>query len=144
MENKIKAGRPKFKPTSEQRKTVESMSGMGIPQEQICSIIGISDDTLRKYFDSEILTGQAKANTKIAQCLFNKATSGDTSALIFWAKTRLKWKETEKIEITGKDGGAIEVSNDSQLRLIQDVFKMGVKQKEDIEKIIKENIDKTK
>lgn len=105
-----KAGRPKHKPTIETKKQVENLSGMGIPQEQICSIIGICDDTLRKHYEKEILDGKAKANTKIASTLFNKAINGDTPALIFWAKTQMRWKETDKLELTGKDDGPIEIS----------------------------------
>ena len=117
MENKKKNGRPNFKPTTEQRKQVESLSGMGLPQEQIGALIGCSDDTLRKYFEEEILKGRAKANAKIAQTLFNKATGGDTTALIFWAKTQLRWKETDKIELTGKNDGPVEIT-ESKSRLL--------------------------
>lgn len=103
-------GRPTHKPTKELRSQVESLSGFGVPQEQICSILGICDDTLRKYYEEEILNGQAKTNSKIATALFNKAINGDTTALIFWAKTRMRWKETSQLELTGKDDGPIEIS----------------------------------
>jgi len=117
MEKKSKAGRPAFKPTDAMRKQVESLSGFGLPQEQIASMLGLSDDTLRKYFEPELLKGKAEANSKIAQTLFNKATGGDTTALIFWAKTQLRWKETDKLEITGKDDGPVEIS-DAKARLL--------------------------
>lgn len=122
MEKKIKVGRPTFKPTIEQRKQVETLSGMGLPQEQIGALIGCSDDTLRKYFEDEILKGRAKANAKIAQTLFSKATGGDTTALIFWAKTQLRWKETDKLEITGKDDGPVEIS-DARAKLLAGIKK---------------------
>jgi hypothetical protein len=111
---KNKVGRPQFKPTDEQRKAVELLSGFGIPIEQICAYVEINDDTLRKHFADELVGGKAKANAKIAQTLFNKATGGDTTALIFWAKTQMRWKETEKIELTGKDDGPVEISDVKQ------------------------------
>jgi len=49
-------GRPRFEPTEEQRRSVDIMTGLGIPQEQICAMVRdhrdrpISDRTLRKYF----------------------------------------------------------------------------------------------
>ncbi|MDQ1326689.1 MAG: hypothetical protein QG564_1820 [Campylobacterota bacterium] len=112
--NKKKVGRPNFEPTEEQRKQVETLSGFGIPIEQLCAYININDDTLRKYFSDELVKGKAKANAKIAQTLFNKATGGDTTALIFWAKTQMRWKETDKLEITGKDDGPVEISDAKQ------------------------------
>ena len=100
-DKKNNVGRPKFKVTPELRKQVESMSGMGLPQENIAAVCNCSVDTLFKYFPEELALGKAKANAKIAQCLFNKATGGDTTALIFWAKTQLGWKETARTEIAG-------------------------------------------
>lgn len=107
-------GRPTHRPTQESREKVEKLSGMGIPQEQICARLGICDDTLRKYYEQEILNGQAVANEAIAQCLYNKATGGDTTALIFWAKTRMRWKETSGVELTGKDGAPVEINDVTQ------------------------------
>lgn len=113
QEKKIR-GRPTFKPTDKQRLMVEDLSGFGMPHDQIAMSIGITDDTLRKYFADDLIRGKAKANAQIAQTLFNKAMKGDTIALIFWAKTQMRWKETEKIEITGKDDGPVEISDVKQ------------------------------
>ena len=92
------------KPTNESRKMVESTSGLGLPHEQIAILVGIDDKTLRKYYRTELDLGKAKANGQIAKTLFSKATSGDTTALIWWTKTQMRWAETVKQEITGADG----------------------------------------
>jgi len=91
-------------PTEETKKLVESTSGLGLPHEQIAILVGIDDKTLRKYYRAELDLGKAKANGQIAKTLFSKATSGDTTALIWWTKTQLKWAETQKLEHTGADG----------------------------------------
>lgn len=96
-------GREPFKPTDEQRKQVEALSGYGLPQEQIASVIGCSQDTLAKYFSKELADGLAKANSRVAQFLYQQATKNLTAA-IFWAKTRMRWRETDRLEVTGKDG----------------------------------------
>ena len=98
-----KAGQPAFKPTDEERKLVEQMTACGIPQESQCLVIrnGIDDKTLRKHFRNEWDTAATKANTKVAGTLFNKAMSGDTTALIWWTKTRMKWSEKQEVEHTG-------------------------------------------
>jgi len=92
------------KPTDESRRMVESTSGLGLPHEQIAILVGIDDKTLRKYYRHELDMGKAKANGQIAKTLFSKATGGDTTALIWWTKTQMRWAETVKQEITGAEG----------------------------------------
>ena len=92
------------KPTDETRRMVESTSGLGLPHEQIGILVGIDDKTLRKYYRTELDMGKAKANAQIAKTLFGKATGGDTTALIWWTKTQMRWAETVKQEITGAEG----------------------------------------
>lgn len=95
------------KPTEETRKLVESTSGLGLPHEQIATLIGIDDKTLRKWYREELDLGKAKANAKVAQKLFQKATGGDTTSLIWWTKTQMRWSETVKQELTGADGSTL-------------------------------------
>ena len=47
--------------------------------------------------------GKAKANAKVSQTLFQKATNGDTTSIIFWLKTQAGWKETQYIDVTKRD-----------------------------------------
>jgi hypothetical protein len=122
------AGRPAFEPTENERKQVEAFSGYGLPLDQIAILIrdGISVDTLTTHFSLELVSGKAKANSQVGRTLFQKATSGDTTAMIWWTKTQMKWSETQKFEHTGRDGGAIAVSsvdlkglNDAELAQMQ-------------------------
>ena len=122
------AGRNPFEPTETERKQVEALSGYGLPLDQIAVLVrkGISVDTLTKYFSEELVSGKAKANSQVGRTLFQKATSGDTTAMIWWTKTQMKWSETQKVEHTGKDGGAISVAsvdlkglNDTELAQMQ-------------------------
>lgn len=99
----------RHKPTDEQREQVKTLSGLGVPQEDICTMIGITEPTLRKHYRTEIDLGFAQANAKIAGSLFKQATSGNTAAAIFWLKARCGWRE--KHEIVGKDDGPIEVKH---------------------------------
>ncbi len=92
-------------PTPETRKLVESSSGLGLPHESIGVLVGIDDKTLRKYYRAELDMGKAKANGQIAKTLYSKAVGGDTTSLIWWTKTQMKWAETQKHELTGAEGG---------------------------------------
>lgn len=108
--------RPPFQPTPEDRALVEQLAAFGIPVESMVLFVkdrrtgrSISERTLRKHFKSELEQGSLKANVKVAQTLFKKALSGDTTSMIFWLKTRARWKESpQSVELTGKDGGPIQ------------------------------------
>jgi len=90
------------KKTEENGRMVQQLSGLGIPHEQICSILGISKPTLYKYYDAELIKGKATANAKISQNLFNIATGSGREAVtacIFWLKTQARWTEKQVLEI---------------------------------------------
>lgn len=89
------AGRKPFEPTDAERRQVEAMAGYGLPHMHIAVLIrdGINVDTLREHFSIELTAGKAKANAKVGQTLFQKATSGDTTAAIWWSKTQMGWKD---------------------------------------------------
>lgn len=96
-------------PDDKTRKMVEAMSSYGIPQADISLVVGICENTLRKHYEYELATAAAKANSQVAQRLYKKCIEdGDTTSMIFWLKTRARWAETMKQEITGKDGGPVE------------------------------------
>ena len=105
-------GKPAFKPTDDDRKTVSLMCAVGIPHEGIAACIrdGIDDKTLRKYFGPELKTAKLKANAKIGGSIFNAAVSGNMQAAALWAKTQMGWKETSKLEHAGDDGGPLQVT----------------------------------
>jgi hypothetical protein len=91
-----------YQPTDEQRRMVKVMSGFGIPQPDIAAQIGIDAKTLRKHFREELDRGMTEANMRVAQSLFNMATTGGSvAAAIFWMKARSGWREKHEVEHTG-------------------------------------------
>src|ERR1051325_3087854 len=97
-------GRKPFVPTDDQRRMVRALSGYGVPHDDIALIVKCSPPTLRKRFRRELDLGSAEANAKVAQTLFQQATSGtNTAAMIFWMKARAGWREKQVVEVTGKD-----------------------------------------
>lgn len=94
------------KPTDDLRRQIEQASGLGLPHDQIAALVGISDETLRKYYGPELAVGKAKASAQVAKTLFNKATVGqDTTAMIWWTKAQMRWAETQRHENSGPEGG---------------------------------------
>lgn len=125
------AGRPAFVPTDKDRKEVEALSGVGLPEEQIAMLIagGISRDTLRKYFEKELVSGKAKANSQVAKTLWQKATSGDTTAAIWWTKTQMRWAETQKHQISGDAENPLQIHSDAISLLTAAVQNLELKRK---------------
>lgn len=82
------------------------MAGYGVPEADIAGVIGVSPKTLRKHYRGELDHGHVKANAKVAENLFRKATGEGREAVtaaIFWLKTRAGWKETNVQELAAKD-----------------------------------------
>jgi len=83
-------------PDEKDRKTVETMASHGIPHIEIAQVIGISAPTMYKWYRNELDTGATKANSMVAQSLYQKALgngNGAVAACIFWLKVRAGWVE---------------------------------------------------
>ena len=110
-----KAGRPAKTLTDKQRGEIETLAAF-LSIEQLADYFGIGRTTFYALAekDPEILEhykrGKSKAIAHIAQGLIQKARAGDTTSAIFFLKTQARWRETERHEITGADGGPIELS----------------------------------
>ena len=129
-----KGGRPRAHehiPTDVTRGQVEAMASYGIAQEDICKVVGVSVPTLRKHYAAQIEVAAIKANSVVAQRLFEK-TKGDGSsavtACIFWLKTRAGWKDQpQQFEHTGAGGGPMTFRNleslsDAELELFEKIM----------------------
>jgi transcriptional regulator with XRE-family HTH domain len=103
------AGSPAHVPTAKSRGEVTALTSFGNTQEEIASYLGISVDTLTKYYRQEIDTALIRANAEVANRLYRKATKGDDlKAQIFWLKTRAKWRERDKEEEKDDDKSILE------------------------------------
>lgn len=103
--------RPSHQPDPVQRRQVEALAGYGVPEPEISGMLGIDPKTLRKHYREELDLGHVKANAKVAENLFRKATGEGREAVtaaIFWLKARAQWKETSVSEHGGLGGAPIE------------------------------------
>jgi hypothetical protein len=104
--------RPAHRPDAQTRRQVEAMAGYGVPEADIAGVVGIDPKTLRKHYRSELDHGHVKANAKVAENLYRKATGEGREAVIaaiFWLKTRAGWRETSVHEIAGPNQRPIEI-----------------------------------
>jgi phosphohistidine phosphatase SixA len=108
--DKVGKGRPPHLPNADTRIKVYTLSTVGTRHEDIASVLNISHDTLVKYYKEELDKGRIEANASVAETLFKQAKEGNTTAMIFWLKSRAKWKESTQHEISGNpDGSPVEV-----------------------------------
>lgn len=124
------AGRPPHQPTDENRAAVKALAAFGTPATDIARHIGINQDTLRKYYRDELDLGSIEANAKVGQYLFKAASGaaikdGATHAdcirsAMFWAKTRMGWREVSVHEHSGPGGDPIRMVDmtDHELAII--------------------------
>lgn len=93
---------------------METLAGYGIPETEISGLVGIDPKTLRRHYPQELDHGHTKANAKVAESLFRKATGEgpqSVTAAIFWLKTRARWKEVSVHEHGGLPDQPIEQVN---------------------------------
>jgi len=114
--------------TEENERMVTQLSGLGLPHEQICSILNISKPSLYKYYQEELIKGKATANAKISENLFKIATGTGREAVtacIFWLKTQARWTEKQVLEI--QDGTE---QDDKFKQLITDIQRAKLAEKD--------------
>jgi hypothetical protein len=88
------------------RERVRHLAGVGVRQDDIARIIGCAPKTLRKRLRDDLDRGVAEANATIAGYLFAAAKAGNITAIIFWLKTRARWRERNATDepVPGADG----------------------------------------
>ena len=102
------SGRPAHVPTDSTRKTVQIHTMVGTTQEDVSRILGIDAKTLRRHYREELDLSTAKANASVGGALYNKAIGGDTTAMIFWLKTKAGFREQQD-SLTEEDGVLIKI-----------------------------------
>ena len=104
------AGRPPHQRSDETARQIRTMAQFGLPYEQMADIVGISVPTMRKHYRDELNKGAALANLKVGERLYKKAVEeGDTTALIFWAKCRMRWRTDAPEEVQEQAVPAVRV-----------------------------------
>ena len=94
------------------RAQVEAMAGYGIPDTDIALVLKIDVELIRQHYAEELASGHIKANARVAENLFRRATGEGREAVIaaiFWLKARARWTESTAHELSGKDGQPIRI-----------------------------------
>lgn len=93
------------------RAKIETAASLGLTQEKIALLFGLSESTLQRRCALELRRGTVKADLAVMQNLFRIAcgnTAQAVSAAIFWAKVRMRWHEVQRV-IHGFDPELLQV-----------------------------------
>ena len=140
MSEKRGRGQPKFEPTQDQRSQVKLMKALGIPEDRICKTITnprtrkpVAPMTLARAFAAELASGATEVHALVGNFILcailgKKPALGDAikseqvrmTAAIFYAKTKMGWKETVGNEPANKNDKPFLV-DDARQRLIDEV-----------------------
>lgn len=97
------AGRPAHQPTKETKDAVQLMAAAGVNHDAIATIVGISDETLRKHYATELEYGNSKVVAAVAGALVKRALGQGPDAVNaakFFLERRggEAWKVIERTE----------------------------------------------
>lgn len=96
------ANRRTHVPTDDSRKLVLGLTLVGLDQDRICTVLGISKPTLHKHYRAELDIGFHTVMGKITAGVIERALLGDNACSFFLMKT--KGGFTTRTELTGPDG----------------------------------------
>ncbi|RWN96059.1 hypothetical protein [Mesorhizobium sp.] len=100
---------------------VEALAGFGLSTADIACVLATDEQDLKATYAHELESGAIKANARVAESLYRRATGEGREAVtaaIFWLKTRARWKETSIHELEGKldtSGTFVTTYEDSKL-----------------------------
>ena len=86
-------GRTAIEITDAMRADVRRFAEIGTPYAVIARIMGMSTSTLTRRCRAELDAGVEVANARIALTLFETAMGGNTTAMLWWEKTRAGRRE---------------------------------------------------
>ncbi|MEM3453406.1 MAG: hypothetical protein QW835_07285 [Candidatus Hadarchaeum sp.] len=88
---------------------VEVIASLGLTDEEIAVILGISPRTLNYWkknpeFLQALKRGKLEADFQVTKKLYENAKNGDNTAIIFWLKNRRPdlWRDRSQVELSGQ------------------------------------------
>jgi hypothetical protein len=86
-----------------------AMTACGLQSDDIAYIMRCTPYEIEMHYRQELENGLRMVSAEVGAALLKNARNGDVTAQSFWLKNRAGWSPPTKVEVTGRDGGAIQV-----------------------------------
>jgi hypothetical protein len=91
--------------TEDELKTMDVLAASGVPYRVIAEVLSTSESVLSERFRERLADAKIRCNGKVAQTLYQMATSGrHPVATFFWLKTQAGWREVNHVQVSTGDG----------------------------------------
>ena len=84
------------------------MISVGTPHAVIARAISVSEPTLHRHFQHELKNGKTEVHAAIGKNITALALAGDRTMMIFYAKTRMGWRERANIGFEDENGRVVD------------------------------------
>ena len=108
----VDKGSPGFNPGVGQAREVAVMRALGLEAKEIGLVLNVDPKILKSYYSRELNISHQISNIMVARKALEMAMSGRYPDMTkFWLKARAKWKETAAVEVSGPNGGPVEIGS---------------------------------
>ncbi len=130
-EKKETRGRPERYSKEFHPKIALLFYGEGGIDRDFAKFLGVTEPTINtwkkkhKEFKKAITEAKLNPDLKVEAALYSSAVhEGSNTAQIFWLKNRRpeRWREKQSIELTGADGGPVELSHSEKKERIRELL----------------------
>lgn len=96
-------------PTKATRQQVVKMVACGLSVKELSFVLGCMEHEIKEHYEQELEHGVAAVTAMVGGAVLKQALRGDVNAGRFWLQSRAKWTIPQHVELTGKDGGPVQV-----------------------------------
>lgn len=91
------------------------MAACGLSAQQIAHVLSTTAGEVKRHYEQELEHGTASVTARVGAALVRQALRGDVTAARFFLQSRARWSVPTAVELTGKDGGPVEVAETRKL-----------------------------
>jgi hypothetical protein len=99
---------PHHHPTEYQLNLAKNLAILNLTDEEIAKVLEINVVTLHRHYRTKLKEGRHDVKAFVVSKLMQLIKEGNPAAIMFYLKTQCRWRETDRLEVTGADGQPIE------------------------------------
>lgn len=89
-------------PTEATKRIVTVARGCRMKMADIAALLGISHDTLTKYYQEEVRNGKTMCDLRVADALFKTIAKGDASLIKYYMNNQMGFDEKSTVDLVRK------------------------------------------